>query len=233
MFNKLQAVLEALEKDNPDIIHAWAAGKLVRAAAFHQLQATARAVSHITGLSMREWRCPGWLWHLLKPHLDEEGRALLPDGALVSRLVEGGGYTQTYAPPGWAGTEWRILNLTLDHCTVGNSGAYYLLSQQYFLHVSFDWFHELWNKVKNAAKRAQTGCIWHAVLGFMVIANYKHGLFRSGAWRQDKKDMLKMYMATHTAQTSRKWSRSLHKTLGTCHARLLRDNPKSLRTLGA
>ena len=201
MINKLQAIIEALEKDNPDIIHAWAAGKLVRAAAFHQLQATACAVSHITGLSMREWKCPGWLWHLLKPHLDGEGRVLLPDGALVRRLVEGGGYTQTYAPPGWAGTEWPILNLTLDHCTVGSSGAYYLLSQQYLLHVSFDWFHELWNNVKNAAKRTQKGCIWHAVLGFMVVANYNHGPFRSGAWHQDKKDMLKMYMATHTAHS--------------------------------
>ena len=205
MINKLQAIVEALEKDNVDIIHAWAAGKLVRSAAFHQLQATACAVTHTTGLSMREWMCPGWMWHLLKPHLDGEGRVLRPDGgALVRRLVDSGGgsYTQTYAPHGWADTKWPVLNLTLDHCTVGSSGAYYLLSQQYLLHVSFDWFHELWNNVKNAAKRTQKGCIWHAILGFMVIANYNHGPFRSGAWFQEKKELLKLYMATHTAHST-------------------------------
>ena len=86
-----------------------------------------------------------------------------------------------------------VLNVTVDHCLVGSSGLYYLLSAQYMVRVQFDWFHELWN-MKNGAKHTEGGRMWKSILEFMVVANYNHGPFRSGAWHTAKKDGLDLYV---------------------------------------
>lgn len=91
---------------------------------------------------------------------------------------------------------FSILNLTLDHCLVGSSGAYFLLSEKYMLRVQIDFFHELWNNVNNGAKHTQGGRLWRSVLEFMIIANYNHGPFRLGAWHASKSEAPDLFLST-------------------------------------
>lgn len=198
MIPKFYNILANIE--NEPLVHAWAMGSLVRQAAYMQLSALVCSLTHVADLPIQTWRCPDWLWDLIRPLGASEARKLMEDGrwAIRRRDASSGELKVLVAPPLCLDADIPVLNLTLDHCLVGSAGCYYLLAEHYLLKVQFDWFHELWNNVKNAAKHTVGGRMWRSILEFMIVVNYNHGPFRSGAWHASKKEALELYLSVST-----------------------------------
>ena len=194
---KYEGLLKQLDKAEWAI--AWANGKLVRQASFQQLRTMACQVTAYTGLPFEVFRLPPWAIALIAPLAEGEARILTPNGRWLLRKIDEKTkrLRRVHIPTTWSSEEWPVFNLTIDHCAIGSAGVYLLLRQSFVVKVTFDWFHELWNNIKNSAKRSTAGRQWQAILAFMLVCNYNHGPFRSGSWHVGKREALEFWMQTH------------------------------------
>ena len=94
----------------------------------------------------------------------------------------------------------KFINNTLDRCPTNSCMLNFcIFAQNICITANWGRFHDIWNSVKNAAKKKlllQDGsgrvvCLWTSVVRFSSIANINHGPFRSGCWGRGKQATVK------------------------------------------
>ena len=94
-----------------------------------------------------------------------------------------------------------VLTHTVDRGSTGGALLFFMISQGYLWTVAWGFFHDMWNSIKNAAKKTANGKWWKTILQFASVANLNHGPFRSGAWGKSKQIFHKRYMESHTSDS--------------------------------
>lgn len=95
------------------------------------------------------------------------------------------------------GQQWPMLNLTCDRGNINCAAIHYAQNEGLLITVNWDFCHGMWNAIKHAAKVAQKGRAWRAILEFLACFNMNHGPFRSGQWFRAKQEWLQQYMGCH------------------------------------
>ena len=131
----------------------------------------------------------------LRAVLPGETRVRLPDGRFVLASDEG---VTDVLPLEFSAKNVLTVAHTMDRGSVGAAMIHFCQSQQLLWTVHFGWFHDLWNSIKQAAKRARSSRVWHSVLKFMLIGNMNHGPYQSGAWGKAKQEALKNWIESHS-----------------------------------
>lgn len=93
--------------------------------------------------------------------------------------------------------ELPVLAFTCDRGSINSSGIHFLQHSGFLIYVWWDFFHGMWNAIKNAATAAQHGAIWRSILEFLVCSNMNHGPFRSGQRFKSKQEWLQQYLSAH------------------------------------
>ena len=74
----------------------------------------------------------------------------------------------------------------MDQGAIGVSAVHHMIVSMHLMVVVFyDYFHRIWNDIKNAAK-ASKGFFYAIMLKFSLVFNLNYGPFGKGAWFADK-----------------------------------------------
>ena len=90
----------------------------------------------------------------------------------------------------------------IDRGSTGGSLIFFGIHQGYMWTVSWGFFHDMWNSIKNSAKHFNGSNWWKMVTKFSSISNLNHGPYRSGAWGKSKQTYHKRYMDSHTENSA-------------------------------
>lgn len=136
---------------------------------------------------------------LIGPLLRSQKRVRLADGTPMVVDTTSGAVLRAF-PAGWTVRSQTAVCHIVDRGSPGAAGLHFCVGCMRFLYsIAWGVFHDSWNAVKAAAKRAGGGSIWCEVLKFASIGNFNFGPFRSGVWGTEKLQKLTLLTSLHDA----------------------------------
>ena len=172
-----------------EVADAWVQDRVERHAAHASLRAVFAMVGACCGPRLLERSAlPPELQGIMRLNVTETRKS-----TDAGWCVGGGGRDDLVPviPPGWRSRDVFIVNHTVDRCGIGASGlAFAMARQQLLWGVHWGRFHDSWNAIKSASKRAVGGAIWRGLVRFSGVANLPSGPYRSGPWKAQMQDTL-------------------------------------------
>lgn len=181
--------------DNPEALDAWSRGRLERQAAHEHLKALASVVEDLTGKGIEQFTVPDDV--VLRPLRDGEARLRLPSGEFGIVRPDDNQVIVTL-PLRMVSYPFPVFMNTVDRSSINASGLHFLQHNEMMVGVDWDYYHGMWNAIKNSCKSASGGKVWRTVLEMLIAFNMNHGPFRSGQWYKCKQEWLALYMETHS-----------------------------------
>ena len=154
----------------------------------------------LTGTRPADWRLPNDI--MLRPVRAGEQR-LKHGGVYVLYNTENPSAAEEL-PAKYSTHPFRFCTQVPDRSSIGVSLIHFLLWLGFLFPAYFDFFHCLWNSIKNTAKKVgrysgrPRGYLWRYILNFVCIANMNGGPYRSGQWVELKKSAARRFHDMYT-----------------------------------
>ena len=177
---------------DPNLRTAWERDKLTRVAAFENLRAVDSQMTELTGFSLNEYRLPAAV--NLRPVRAGETRVI--DGGVPVVAAGEDDCEMIPLPLDMLTHDFRLAVHTVDRCSVGASMLHFVMNRDVVWFVKWDWFHGLWDDIKNVGKRCLKGRMWRSILEVTALVNMNSGPYKSNAWFVQKKEALAHLLAT-------------------------------------
>ena len=173
--------------------------KLERKSAWEQLRAAFSQLHDVAGVQPSSFELPtGWM---ARPVGADEVRARVGSHRFVLYNKAKNTFVDEL-PLSASATDLAVLAVDFDQASVGTAGFNYLQQKHALLVATFgDWYHRMWNDVKNAMKMTSNGLglIWKATLQLILVRNISYQPFGSGEWFHELQEVVVDYMATRDA----------------------------------
>ena len=189
-----------------------------RWAAYKEMRAVSAQISHLTRgrMSIDSFKLPGGF--VARQLAAGQKRVVLNGIAMIANVVGGvASSAEPEMPISLAGSTLPLLVIAMDQGGIGSAGVYFAInSLSLMISPRWDRYHRGVNDMKAATQHALGGMFRRVILLTTFLFNINYGPFGKGAYFDEKKEMLKHFLASenHNGILFRKYADLYGASLG-------------------